>query len=69
MVRSPCSIADYDALFDPIRTTRAERSGKQPGDPRKAAQAILSLVASPRHQAPWRSAATPWAWCATSWRR
>lgn len=48
MVRSPRSIADYDALFDPIRMTRAERSGKQPGDPRKAAQAMLALVDSPQ---------------------
>ncbi|WP_034296641.1 oxidoreductase [Herbaspirillum sp. RV1423] len=47
MVRSPRSIADYDALFDPIRTTRRERSGRQPGDPRKAAQAMLTLVDSP----------------------
>jgi len=47
MVRSPRSVADYDALFDPIRNTRAERSGKQPGDPRKAAQAMLTLVDSP----------------------
>jgi len=47
MVRSPRSIADYDALFDPIRTTRAERSGKQAGDPRKAAQAMLKLADSP----------------------
>ncbi|WP_050476601.1 oxidoreductase [Herbaspirillum rhizosphaerae] len=46
MVRSPRSIADYDALFDPIRNTRAERSGKQPGDPRKAAQAMLTLAES-----------------------
>jgi NAD(P)-dependent dehydrogenase (short-subunit alcohol dehydrogenase family) len=44
MVRSQRSIADYDQLFDPIRTTRAERSGKQPGDPAKAAQAILALT-------------------------
>jgi len=44
MVRSARSIADYDALFDPIRATRAARSGKQPGDPAKAAQAILTLV-------------------------
>jgi short-subunit dehydrogenase len=48
MVRSPRSIADYDALFDPIRTTRAARSGKQPGDPRRAAQAMLALVESPQ---------------------
>jgi len=47
MVRSERSIADYDALFDPIRATRAARSGKQPGDPQKAAQAILTLVESP----------------------
>lgn len=44
MVRSARSIADYDAMFDPIRATRAERSGKQPGDPAKAAQAILALA-------------------------
>jgi NAD(P)-dependent dehydrogenase (short-subunit alcohol dehydrogenase family) len=48
MVRSPRGIADYDQLFDPIRATRAQRSGKQPGDPAKAAQAILTLVGSPR---------------------
>jgi NAD(P)-dependent dehydrogenase (short-subunit alcohol dehydrogenase family) len=46
MVRSERSIADYDELFDPIRKTRAERSGQQPGDPAKAAQAILTLVNS-----------------------
>ncbi len=44
MVRSARSIGDYDALFDPIRETRAARSGKQPGDPDKAAAAILELV-------------------------
>jgi NAD(P)-dependent dehydrogenase (short-subunit alcohol dehydrogenase family) len=46
MVRSARGIADYDQLFDPIRDTRAQRSGKQPGDPAKAAQAILTLVDS-----------------------
>jgi len=46
MVRSARSIDDYDALFDPIRATRAARSGKQPGDPARAAQAILQLVAA-----------------------
>jgi NAD(P)-dependent dehydrogenase (short-subunit alcohol dehydrogenase family) len=44
MVRSARSIAEYDALFDPIRATRAARSGKQPGDPAKAAHAILTLA-------------------------
>ncbi len=46
MVRSPRSIADYDALFDPIRTAREAKSGKQLGDPVKAAKAMLSLIAS-----------------------
>ena len=44
MQRSPRSIADYDALFDPIRQARQEKSGKQLGDPAKAARAILALV-------------------------
>jgi len=44
MVRSERSIADYDQLFDPIRSARAERSGHQPGDPAKAAQAMLALT-------------------------
>jgi NAD(P)-dependent dehydrogenase (short-subunit alcohol dehydrogenase family) len=44
MVRSARHLSDYDQLFDPIRTTRAERSGKQLGDPAKAAQAILAVV-------------------------
>lgn len=46
MVRSVRSIADYDALFDPIRQAREERSGKQLGDPVKAARAMLALIAS-----------------------
>ncbi|MEO7067417.1 MAG: oxidoreductase [Rhodanobacter sp.] len=44
MQRSERSIADYDALFDPIRRAREEKSGKQLGDPAKAALAILRLV-------------------------
>jgi NAD(P)-dependent dehydrogenase (short-subunit alcohol dehydrogenase family) len=46
MVRSPRSIADYDALFDPIRQAREEKSGKQLGDPIKAARAMLDVIAS-----------------------
>jgi NAD(P)-dependent dehydrogenase (short-subunit alcohol dehydrogenase family) len=46
MVRAPRSIPDYDALFEPIRKMRNERSGKQPGDPAKAARAMLKLVTS-----------------------
>lgn len=44
MIRSPRAIADYDAVFDPIRERRLEMVGKQPGDPKLAARAILELV-------------------------
>lgn len=44
MIRTDRSIADYDLLFDPIRRAREEKSGKQAGDPRKAAAAVLALV-------------------------
>ena len=47
MDRTPRSIADYDAVMDPIRTARQAKSGNQPGDPAKAAQALLALVESP----------------------
>lgn len=46
MVRAERSIADYDAVMDPIRAARHAKSGKQPGDPAKAAQALLKLVES-----------------------
>ncbi|WP_224544740.1 oxidoreductase [Mesorhizobium sp. CA16] len=44
MVRTERSIADYDALFDPIREARQAKSGKQLGDPDKLATAVLALV-------------------------
>jgi NAD(P)-dependent dehydrogenase (short-subunit alcohol dehydrogenase family) len=44
MMRTPRSIADYDAIFDPIRQAREEKSGKQPGDPKKAARAMLAAI-------------------------
>jgi NAD(P)-dependent dehydrogenase (short-subunit alcohol dehydrogenase family) len=47
MVRAGRSIEDYDALFEPIRRAREEKSGKQAGDPAKAAQALLKVIASP----------------------
>ncbi|WP_043692348.1 oxidoreductase [Luteibacter sp. 9133] len=47
MQRSPRSIPDYDATFDPIRQARQEKSGKQLGDPAKAAKAMLALVELP----------------------
>ena len=46
MVRAGRSIADYDAVFDPIREAREAKSGKQAGDPAKAAQALLKIVAA-----------------------
>jgi NAD(P)-dependent dehydrogenase (short-subunit alcohol dehydrogenase family) len=46
MVRAPRSIADYDAIFEPLRKRRMEYSGNQVGDPQKAAHAMLKLVAS-----------------------
>ncbi|ARJ43995.1 short-chain dehydrogenase/reductase [Pantoea alhagi] len=46
MVRSARSIPDYDTLFEPIRQIRKEKSGKQPGNPVKAAHAMLALIES-----------------------
>ena len=46
MVRAPRSIPDYDAVIDPWRERRQGYSGRQPGDPAKAATAILQLVES-----------------------
>ncbi|MDX3987066.1 MAG: oxidoreductase [Achromobacter sp.] len=44
MTRTPRSIADYDVIFDPIRQAREEKSGKQLGDPVKAARAMLAAI-------------------------
>jgi NAD(P)-dependent dehydrogenase (short-subunit alcohol dehydrogenase family) len=52
MRRTPRSIADYDAVFDPVRQARVEKSGRQLGDPAKAARAMLSIIGQddpPRH--------------------
>lgn len=46
MDRTTRSIADYDAVMDPIRAARQAKSGNQPGDPDRAAQALLHLVES-----------------------
>jgi NAD(P)-dependent dehydrogenase (short-subunit alcohol dehydrogenase family) len=47
MDRTPRSIADYDEVMDPIRAARQAKNGNQLGDPAKAAQALLALVAAP----------------------
>ena len=44
MTRTPRSIPDYDVIFDPIRQAREEKSGKQLGDPVKAARAMLAAI-------------------------
>ena len=44
MVRSPRNIGDYDELFEPIRARRQQNSGRQLGDPDRAARAIVSLI-------------------------
>jgi NAD(P)-dependent dehydrogenase (short-subunit alcohol dehydrogenase family) len=46
MVRAARSIGDYDAVIEPIRKRRMELSGRQVGDPKKAAQAMLKLALS-----------------------
>ncbi|WP_042270449.1 oxidoreductase [Paraburkholderia heleia] len=46
MRRTPRSIPDYDTIFDPVRKAREEKSGKQLGDPRKAARAMLAAIAA-----------------------
>ncbi|SIT37136.1 Short-chain dehydrogenase/reductase SDR [Paraburkholderia piptadeniae] len=46
MTRTPRSISDYDDIFNPIRQAREEKSGKQTGDPRKAARAMLAAIAA-----------------------
>ncbi|PTQ74150.1 oxidoreductase [Pseudomonas sp. GV071] len=47
MHRTPRSVSDYDASFDPVRKARVEKSGHQLGDPQKAARAMLTLIDSP----------------------
>lgn len=46
MHRGQRSISDYDEVFEPRRQRRQEYSGKQLGDPIKAAQAMLKLIAA-----------------------
>jgi NAD(P)-dependent dehydrogenase (short-subunit alcohol dehydrogenase family) len=47
MQRTPRSISDYDASFDPVRKAREEKNGHQLGDPQKAARAMLTIITSP----------------------
>ena len=47
MDRTPRSLPDYDAVMDPLRAAREAKSGRQPGDPARAAQALLTLLDAP----------------------
>ncbi|MEV5388328.1 oxidoreductase [Streptomyces sp. NPDC052721] len=44
MDRVESTIADYDAVFSPIRERRIDMSGKQLGDPAKAGRALLTII-------------------------
>ncbi|HVZ00705.1 MAG TPA: oxidoreductase [Dongiaceae bacterium] len=44
LVRKERSIADYDEVFEPARQRRRDMHGNQVGDPKKAAQAMLTLI-------------------------
>jgi NAD(P)-dependent dehydrogenase (short-subunit alcohol dehydrogenase family) len=46
MVRAERSIGDYDPIIEPIRKRRMELSGRQVGDPNKAATAMLKVALS-----------------------
>jgi hypothetical protein len=52
MTHSERLISDYDELYEPIREARLRNSGRQPGDPERAATAILRVLDDenpPRH--------------------
>jgi hypothetical protein len=49
MMRSERTSSDYDELMHPARKARQEKSGKQPGDPAKAARVLLKII---EHQNP-----------------
>jgi NAD(P)-dependent dehydrogenase (short-subunit alcohol dehydrogenase family) len=46
MNRAPRTIADYDALVNPVRERRLQMSGNQIGNPAKLGEAVVTLVNS-----------------------
>jgi NAD(P)-dependent dehydrogenase (short-subunit alcohol dehydrogenase family) len=44
MSHSKRTLADYTEFYEPIRKAREDFNGKQPGDPMKAAKAILTVM-------------------------
>lgn len=52
MTHSERSVTDYDAFYEPVREARRRYNGHQPGDPERAAAAILQVINDenpPRH--------------------
>ncbi len=52
MTHSERSLSDYDEVYEPIREARRRANGHQPGDPERAAAAILRVINDedpPRH--------------------
>jgi NAD(P)-dependent dehydrogenase (short-subunit alcohol dehydrogenase family) len=52
MTHSERSISDYDEMYEPIREARRRNNGHQPGDPERAAAAMLRVINDenpPRH--------------------
>jgi NAD(P)-dependent dehydrogenase (short-subunit alcohol dehydrogenase family) len=44
MTHSDRTISDYDASYEPIRQARLRNNGRQPGDPERAAAAVLQVI-------------------------
>jgi NAD(P)-dependent dehydrogenase (short-subunit alcohol dehydrogenase family) len=44
LTRAPRTISDYDKTFEPQREAGQQRSGKQIGDPAKAAKAMPKIL-------------------------
>jgi short-subunit dehydrogenase len=52
MTHSERSISDYDESYEPVRQARLRNNGRQPGDPQRAAAALLRVIDDehpPRH--------------------
>ncbi|NDZ77303.1 oxidoreductase [Streptomyces sp. SID10853] len=47
MIRAPRTIPDYDDVFEPIRAARRMADGRQPGNPARAAAALLRVLGTP----------------------
>ena len=66
MVHAERTIEDYDATAGAYRRVLAQRNGRQPGDPRKAAEAIMLAVAADEPPLHLLLGRTPCGWSARS---